>query len=314
MSGEAYVVCLGHTAIDYLGVVPHLPEKNTKLELERLLVQGGGPAATAAVTLSRLGRRAVFVGTAGEDEAGRRMLDELRTESVDVSNVVRQPGARSQFAFIMVDGASGERTILWTRGTLRPLDPAAVDFGMVRGASGLLVDSLEPAAALSAARTAREAGRPVVIDAGTLREGIRELLPLCDHIVASEVFAGQIAPGGSTDDALDALAEYGPSLAAVTLGERGCAVLTGGERFVSPGFAVDAVDTTGAGDVFHGAWLHGVLEGWDARRIAAFANAVAAMACRGLGGRTAIPGAAEAVAFIEAQGGESRVRRAPRRP
>ncbi|MBN1886203.1 MAG: sugar kinase [Candidatus Krumholzibacteriota bacterium] len=313
MSGEGPVVCLGHVAIDYLGIVPHLPAKNTKLELERLIVQGGGPAATAAVTLARLGRRVCFVGTVGGDDAGRRTLDELRAESVDVSLVERQPGASSQFAFIMVDRVSADRTILWSRGTLRPLDPRAVDPERVKTARGLLVDSLEPAAALVAVRIAREAGVPVVIDAGTLREGVQALLPFCDHIVASEVFAGQIAPGGTIDDALEAIAAFRPRSAVVTLGERGCATLAEGERFDTPGFAVEAVDTTGAGDVFHGAWLHAVLEGWEARRAAVFSNAVAAMACRELGGRTAIPDAAEAETFIRERGAAPPFRRSPRR-
>ena len=138
---------------------------------------------------------------------------------------------------------------------------------------------------------------PVLIDAGTLREGVEALLPLCDYIVASETFSGQISAGGHTE-ALERLMAYGPKAAAVTLGPKGCIARAGDLVIESPGFAVDAVDTTGAGDVFHGAFAYGVLEGWDIERICAFSNAVAALKCRRLGGRAGIPSLDEALSFL----------------
>ena len=226
------------------------------------------------------------------------MLDELEEEGVDVSRVVVEEGGRSQYAFIMVDRSTASRTILWTRGSLEPFTAEDVDCGLVEGARGLLIDSLEPPAALAAARRAREAGIPVVIDAGTLRDGVRELLPLSDYIVASELFAEQISEGGDHLEALEVIMDYGPEAAVVTLGERGCAALTGSGLLEVPGFEVDAVDTTGAGDVFHGAFIFGVLEGWDIERICIFSNAVAALKCRRLGGRAGIPDLQEALNFL----------------
>lgn len=293
------VVGVGYTALDYLAIVPRFPEENLKLEIEEFHIQGGGPTATAVVTAGRLGLSAAFIGKMGDDDFGCRMLDELEAEGVDVSRVVVEEGGRSQYAFIMVDRSTAARTILWTRGELMPFTGDEVDCGLVRKARGLLIDSLEPAAALAAARAAREAEIPIVIDAGTLRDGVRELLPLCDYIVASELFAEQITEGGDHIEALEAIMDYGPSAAVVTLGERGCVALTEDGMLEVPGFEVDAVDTTGAGDVFHGAFIYGVLEGWDIERICIFSNAVAALKCRNLGGREGIPDLDETMSFLE---------------
>ncbi len=293
------VVGVGYTALDYLGVVPRLPEENTKLEVRHFTIQGGGPTATAMVTLRRLGFSAAYVGKVGDDGFGARMLEELRREDVDVSSVVVERGATSQFAFIMVDATSAARTILWTRGSVSRLKVGEVDLDLVRSARGLFIDDLEPGAALAAAKAAREAGVPVLIDAGSLREGVRELLPLCDYLVASERFAEQISGGTDIRAALVALGSFGPKAAVVTLGEKGCAYLSDAGVVEVPGFAVKAADTTGAGDVFHAAYLFAVLEGLDTMRACVFANAVAALKCRRLGGRAGIPTLPETLAFLE---------------
>ncbi len=293
------VVGIGYTALDHLGIVPHLPEENTKLEVRDFTIQGGGPTATAMVAVRRLGFSAAYVGKVGDDGFGARMLEELRAEDVDVSAVVVEPGAASQYAFIMVDEASAARTILWTRGSVSRLKAREVNLDLVRSARGLFIDDLEPEAALAAAKAARAAAIPVLIDAGSLREGVRELLPLCDYLIASERFAKQISGGPDIRAALEALNAFGPKASVVTLGERGCAYRSGADVVAVPGFAVKAVDTTGAGDVFHGAYLFAVLEGLDTMRACVFANAVAALKCRRLGGRAGIPTLSETLAFLE---------------
>jgi ribokinase len=293
------VVGIGYTALDHLGIVPRLPEENTKLEVRDFTIQGGGPTATAMVTVRRLGLDAAYVGKIGDDGFGARMIEELRREDVDVSSVVVERGAASQYAFIMVDARSAARTILWTRGSVSRLKAREVNLDLVRSGRGLFIDDLEPEAALVAAKAAREAGIPVLIDAGSLREGVRELLPLCDYLIASERFAEQISGGADIRAALMELDAFGPKASVVTLGERGCAYLSGADAIEVPGFAVKAVDTTGAGDVFHGAYLFAVLEGLDTMRACVFANAVAALKCRRLGGRAGIPTLPETLAFLE---------------
>ncbi len=296
--GRFDVVGVGYTALDCLGVIPHFPVENKKLEMLRFTVQGGGPAATATVAAGRLGLSTAYHGKIGDDDFGRRMLGELEREGVDVSSVIVEEGGCSQFAFIMVDERTAARTILWTRGENSPFTPGEVDLDLIRSARGLLIDSLEPAAALAAARCAHENGIPVLIDAGTLRDGIKELLPLCDHIIASETFAGQIS-GGGVGEALERIHSFGPKTAVVTLGERGCAAISGAGVVEVAGFPVKAVDTTGAGDVFHGAFMYAVLRGWDLYRMCVFANAVAAMKCTKPGGRAGIPDIEGVTAFLE---------------
>jgi sulfofructose kinase len=291
-------VGIGYTALDYLGIVPHLPVENTKLEVRDFTIQGGGPTATAIVTMKRLGLSASYIGKVGDDGFGARMLDELRREDVDVTSVVVEPGATSQYAFIMVDARTAARTILWTRGSVSPLRAREVNLVLVRSARGLFIDDIEPEAAFAAAKAAREANVPVLIDAGSLREGVRDLLPLCDYIIASEHFAEQISGGKSLGRALETIRSFGPKASVVTLGEKGCAFLSGADVVEVPGFAVKAVDTTGAGDVFHGAYLFAVLEDLDTMRACIFANAVAALKCRRLGGRAGIPSLSETLAFL----------------
>jgi sulfofructose kinase len=293
------VVGLGYTALDYLGIVPHLPEENRKLELLDFIVQGGGPAATALVTARRLGLSASYIGKVGDDDFGRRMLSELRAEGIETASVIVERGARSQFAFIMVDELTAARTILWTRGTVSAIRADEVDLGMIGSARVLLVDDLEPAAALVSVREANEKVIPVVIDAGSVRPGVLELLPCCDYIVASEVFAEQLTGGHDHVRSLEALLEFEPQAAVVTLGERGCVALSSDGMIEAEGFEIDAVDTTGAGDVFHGAFLFALLQGWDLYRSCVFSNAVAALGCRALGGRAGIPDLDEALSFLE---------------
>lgn len=290
---------LGYTALDYLCKVPALPGKNLKMEISDFMIQGGGPTATAMVTVSRLGLNSAYMGKIGDDAFGNRMIDELNHEGVDTSCVVVEKGERSQFAFIMVDEKTADRTILWTRGTVSPMTPGEVDLGIIERADVLLIDSLEPQAALHAARFAAENRIPVVIDAGTLREGVRELLPFCDYIVASEVFAGQISGGGGPQEGLEAMESFGPRAGVVTRGERGCMALSDKGLIEVEPFVVDAEDTTGAGDVFHGAFCYGVYMGWSLRDICVFSNAVAALKCRCMGGRAGIPDINTAVSFIK---------------
>jgi len=298
LSKDFDFISVGYTAYDFLTLVPGLPREDSKFEIDNLTIQGGGPSATAAVTASRLGLRSSFIGKVGDDYFGKMMIAGLKKENVDTSRVVVEKGKSSQFAFIMINKKNASRTILWTRGTVSRLEPREIDHDFVSSCRILLVDDLEVTAAMKAVSIARDAGIPVVIDAGSLRAGVEDLLHYCDYIVASEVFARQISSTG-VDGALRKLASYGPRASVVTLGARGCALGIDGETVLVPAFEVDAVDTTGAGDVFHGAFAYGVIAGWDLRRTCIFANAVSAMKCTKVGGRAGIPTFDEAVRFIK---------------
>jgi sulfofructose kinase len=299
------VVGLGYTATDYLSIVPHLPEPDTKLEATCLSIQGGGPVATGLVTVRRLGLRASYVGKVGDDDFGEFMLRELEKEDVDVSRVVREKGATSQFAFIMVDENSGTRTIVWTRGSVGRLKRVEADLDLIDTCKCVLLDDLEVEAAIEAANRARLAAVPIVLDAGSLRPGMRELVALCDFVVASKEFAKQFA--GETDSLVAARKIYDETgrVSVVTVGAEGAVCVHSGGVLRQEGFRVRAIDTTGAGDVFHGAFVVGILKGWEIPKVLEFSCAVAAMKCRRLGGRPGIPSFVEAIAFLRKESRES---------
>jgi sulfofructose kinase len=292
------VVGLGYACLDILGTVPHLPELDTKLALNTLVIQGGGPVATALVTLARLGSRTLFAGRLGDDDFGRAILDGLKDEHVGVEVHV-SPGTTSPFAFVMVT-PDGKRTVLWTRGTAPLLAPDDVPVEVVRAGRVLLLDDIEIPAATRAAHLAREAGIPVILGVGTPRAGIEGLIRLADDIVMAEKFPFRLTGERDHHEALGAILSMGPARATVTLGERGSLHRDKDGAFIEqPALAAATIDTTGAGDVFCGAYVYGRLHDWPMAKVLRFASAVAARQTEALGGRTAIPSLAEALELAD---------------
>lgn len=287
------VIGLGYSAVDYIGIVPHMPELDMKMEMAEFLRQGGGPVATATVTAARLGARTAYVGVAGDDDLADFMLSELARDGVDTSHVVCAQDARSQFSFVMVDRDTGKRTIIWTRSEIPGLDPARLDHDFITSCKVLHLDRHEIAAGIQAAKWVREAGGIVSMDAGTCVPGVFDLLPHVDVLVTSHRFARDATGTDDPSEAARALLES-RQIAGVTCGEAGSYFATRDDSFHIPASRVEVADTTGAGDVFHGAFAYGLSQGWDARRCAAFSSAVAALKCTKLGGRTGIPTRAEA--------------------
>lgn len=293
------VVGLGQCSLDILGQLDHYPELDQKAELNSLLLQGGGPVATALVTLARLGVPVAMVGAVGDDEFGQQICRGLQEENVDCSHLVRAPGAVSQVAFIAVDPL-GHRNIFWHRGTASPALPDSVPDFLPASVRILHLDGLHLDAAIAAAERARSRGVVTVLDGGTLRSGMERLLPLIDHLVVSEKFARQLPHCGDADDALHRLSGSGAQAVTITLGSSGSRTLCAdGHLFSQPAFDVDAVDTTGCGDVFHGGYIYGLLQEWPLRQTVRFAAACAALKTRAMGGRTAIPGLPEVLSFLQ---------------
>ncbi|MFA5515674.1 MAG: PfkB family carbohydrate kinase [Desulfuromonadales bacterium] len=293
------VVGLGQCSLDMLAELPCWPQPDSKIELDDLLIQGGGPVATALVTLSRLGISTAFLGRTGDDENGKRIRQGLLEERVDCTGLLADAGATSQCAFIAVEPQNGRRTIFWTRGGARPLDAGEVARLFTHSCRMLHLDGLHTEAALTAARRARERGIGTVLDGGAWRGGTAELLPWIDHLVVSEKFAGQVASSANPHIALEKLLAFGGRAVTVTLGAGGSHTLSAdGVAFHQPAFSVDVVDTTGCGDVFHGGYIYGLLQGWPLRRTVRFAAACAALKTRAMGGRTAIPHLGEIEEFL----------------
>lgn len=294
------VVGVGYSAVDYLGIVPNYPPAaDEKTELLELSMQGGGPTATALVALSRLGLKTSFVGKVGDDDFGRFMITQLQKEGVDTRGVIMEKSARSAFAFIIVEKGTGRRTILWTAPTVSPLKPDEVNRELILSARMLYIDGLMIDAALDSARWAKESGMTVFLDADTLNPQSVELIKLSDVAIASEQFARAFTKSYDPIEASKKLQEFGCRISGVTLGRRGSVCVMKGQVFKQSAFIVDAVDTTGAGDVFHGAFAYGLLQAWDLQRIMVFASAVAALKCTKLGGRPGIPTLKGALEFLE---------------
>ena len=290
------VVGVGYCNVDYLGIVSRYPRIDEKVRLQDFVRQGGGVTATAMAAVGRLGGRARLITKVGDDDFGTFSINELVKDGVDVDRVLIEPGKVSQFSFIAVSKRSGKRTIFWSPSDIQ-MSAEEIQRDDILDAKVLHVDAHHPKAALQAAFWAQEAGIPVVIDAGTLRDGSIEIAEHASHLITSRLFAKQYT---GTDDPEDSVRSMlaGRQLAAVTLGKNGCVYTTFDGIFHQPAFKVKVVDTTGAGDVFHGAFSFGLSEGWDVHRIITFASAVAALKCTKLGGRAGIPTFSEVSAFL----------------
>jgi sugar/nucleoside kinase (ribokinase family) len=290
------VVGLGGNACDHLIRVPHTPEHGAKTKFLCYERQGGGRTATAMVAVARLGHRSRYIGGVGDDAEGRANIDELAAEGVDVSCVRVRPGGLTQRAFILVDDATGERTIIWGRSEGMPISPEEVDASQIESGRLFYTDGQDPRSAAVAARIARAAGMRVLADLEDVRPGLDDLLPGIDILIASSAFP-RLATG-EEDIArgmaiLEDRTEGG--LVIVTLGMRGAAVRI--DRMVEtfPAYEIRPVDTTGAGDAFHAAFSVACLRGMGLREAIDFSNAVAAMKCLAPGGRRGIPHSVEQV-------------------
>ncbi len=295
------VVGLGQCSLDILGQVDCYPNLDEKAELSSLLIQGGGPVATAMVTLARLGVPVSMVGSIGDDDFGNQIRDGLSLEKVDCSHLQQLPDCTSQVAFISVD-KDGHRNIFWHRGTAFPDVPDRLSDLLAGSVKVLHLDGLHLESALKAAKMARSMNVKTVLDAGTLRPGLKALLPLMDYLVVSERFARQFVGGDDHEAAIVKLAGFGATSVTVTLGKFGSLSKDiDGSFFHQSAFDVDVVDTTGCGDVFHGGYIYGLLKGWNIKRIVRFSTACAALKTRALGGRTAIPNLSEVENFLRSQ-------------
>jgi sulfofructose kinase len=295
------VVGVGQCSLDNLFIVDSFPVPDTKKEVIEWTTAGGGPVATALVGLSRLGVNCSFYGIIGDDEAGEKIAESLETEKVDISGLLVRPQSDSQVAFIAIEKGSGKRTIFWKRPSSGPLRPHELGDDFLSNADFLLIDGLMTEASFHAVRKAREKNVPVMLDAGRVREGMTELAHLCDYVVASEEFGRELVSGSGQFDAETAvryMQSFGARASTITLGDRGSITIAGDEIFRTPAFRVEVVDTTGAGDVFHGGYIYGLLNRWNIKDVVRFASAFAALKCMQLGGRSGIPSLTEVQAFL----------------
>ena len=295
------ILGLGSTAVDELVTVDHFPEVDSKLRILGRERQCGGLTATALMAASRLGAQCAYAGVLGEDPDSKFVLETLRKEGVNVRFARSRAGARPVRAIIIVENRKGTRTILYdTHGVIgaSPKDPPD---RLIESSRVLFVDRFGMAGMIRAARIARAAGRPVVADferTDTPRLG--QILELVDHLIVSHVFASALTGSAHPAHAVKRLLARGHSVVIVTRGEQGCWYQNTHMKMSRhvPAFEVKAADTTGCGDVFHGAYAAALAEGKELEDRVLFATAAAALKAAKSGNPDGIPQRAAVESFI----------------
>ncbi|WP_342358501.1 PfkB family carbohydrate kinase [Terrarubrum flagellatum] len=290
------VLCLGIATQDHVYGVPGFPTTGEKHRAHSVEIVGGGIAANASVAVARLGGRALLASRLGEDSTGRNIIEALEAEGVDCSLCRRFPGLKSSSSAVLVDGA-GERMVINYADPGIPDDPSWLPADLPRGVQSVMADTRWQAGALRMFGAARAAGAFGVLDGDRAPEN-RELLSAATHLVFAMQAAREMT---GHDDALQAIRAFPApdhvSLA-ITDGVRGTYLRQGREIIVTPAFPVTAVDTLGAGDVFHGAFAYALAAGMDELQAIRFSSATAAIKCTRFGGRAGAPRLAEVEAFL----------------
>jgi sulfofructose kinase len=303
---EFDIVGVGLNATDTLLVVPQFPAYAGKVRIVEEVLSPGGQVASALVACARLGLRAKYVGTVGDDERGRIQMEGLLASGIDLKHVEIREGCPNQSAYIVIDRSTGERTIFWRRDDCLRLHAETILAEQIVCGGLLLIDGHDTAAVARAAEIARGEGIPVVVDVDTIYSGFERVLHNVDYLVASSEFPAAWTGENDPYRALETIQNhYGMRLAAMTLGPHGALARQNGKFIYSPAFVVNCVDTTGAGDVFHGAFCYAVLQDMPMREALEFANAMAALNCTAYGARGGIRAAGEVRALMER--GERRV-------
>ncbi len=293
------VVGVGLNATDTLILLPKFPAYAGKVRFTDEMLSPGGQVASAMVTCARLGMRVKYIGTMGDDERGRVQMESLRNTGINLDDVEVRPNCANQTAYILIDQSTGERTVLWDRAECLRLAPETITAEKIACARLLHIDGHDTPAVAHAARVARQNGIPVTVDVDTIYHGFDDVLASVDYLVASSEFPVQWTNERDPFRALELIQqEYGMRVAAMTLGAHGALARSEGRFVYSPAFVVNCVDTTGAGDVFHGAFCYSVLQNMSLSDALEFSNAMAALNCTRIGARGGIAGLDEAKALM----------------
>jgi sulfofructose kinase len=307
------VVGIGLNATDTLLLVDEFPAYAGKVPFEREMLSPGGQVATAVVACAKLGLRTKYIGTIGDDHRGEIQRQSLEGTGVDTSSLIVRAGCPNQTAYIVIDQRTGERKIFWQRAACLRLEASEIRREDIVGTRMLHIDGYDLDAATYAARIARENGVAVSIDVDSVYPGFESVLRNVDYLIAGSGWAAKWTNQADPFLALASLErEYGMRMSAMTLGDRGVLALYQGQWFYSAAFEVACADTTGAGDVFHGAFCYAILGGMPMAKALEFSNAAAAVNCTAIGARGHVPLRAEVESLLNAaKAGKVRRHEAP---
>lgn len=295
------VVGVGANSVDYVYRLPAYPEPdgpNAKMRISSHTLSCGGQVATALCTCASMGLRVKYVGATGTDDNGKRIRDELARRGVDMTDAVIRD-VTNQFAVIMVDEHAGERIVLWDRHAGLVLRERELPLDIVSSARIVHVDDVDQEAAIRISTLARSAGLPVTSDIDRITDRTEELIAAVTIPMFAEHVPAALTGEKDFERALRKLRLRHSGMLCVTLGPRGAVLLDGDDFHEEPGFKVDAVDTTGAGDVFRGAFIVALLRGDAPAAMLRFANAAAGASCTKLGAINGVPTLGEAARLME---------------
>ena len=285
-------VGFGTNAVDYLITAPQYPTFNSKIELINYTELPGGEIASTMAGLSRLGMKTAYIGRFGDDSAGNLGIKSLRDEGVDVSHAEQIAGAMTQVGFIIIDEQTGERTVLWKRDSKLSYTPDEVPLELVQNTKIFHATAHDALACSHLAREAKSHGAIISIDIDNLFDGVTEMIPLVDVFIASREFPEKLVGIKNEKESLREIKNrFGCPIVGMTLGEEGSLILCEDVFIETKGFEVPGgcKDTTGAGDAFRVGLLYGLLKQQSVEDALKTANAVAALKCRAVGARTALP-------------------------
>jgi sulfofructose kinase len=293
MAASIDVLCVGMASYDLIFRVDRPLTEDDKSAASSLTQSGGGPAASASIAVSGLGLASAFAGYLGTDPFGDYLLNDFVTANVNIDLLVRGPAPTSISAVFVTP--SGKRSLVNYRAP-EPIPAGALDVSNVC-AKVILFDGHEPEISIPLLEHADAWKADTVLDAGSVHEGTRKLADRVDYLVASQKFALDFTGESNLDDALVALTRHAPSVV-VTVGERGLYWYHENQSGRLPAFRVDAIDTTGAGDAFHGAFAACLAMKWDWKTTLKFSSAAAAISCTQLGGRPGLPTQQDVQSFL----------------
>lgn len=288
------VLCIGVTSYDLVFTIDHHPRADEKSLANSFLSCGGGPAANAAVTVARLGLTAAFCGYLGTDIFGQLHFDELSAAHVDTQLVIRG-NEQAPVSTVLVK-PNGNRSLINYRSS-KPLKKDTIDPGKINP-KVILFDGHEPDISMRFLEIAGNRAIPTILDAGSVNKGTQMLYDKVDYLVCSEIFASELTKEREPEKALEKLSDHNKNIV-ITLGKKGLLWKTQNDRNAMPAFPVQAIDTTGAGDVFHGAFAGCIALKKDWIYTLKFSSAAAAVSCTRLGARTSIPTKEQVEAFLK---------------
>lgn len=295
------VVGIGGATVDHLCVVDHFPEEDEKIVPSFSSIQGGGQAANAIACLARLGAKTAMIGTVGEGAIGKHAIDTLKEEGVDTDHMTVQEGHAPALSSIIINDEKSTRTIVADRGRLEKFIINDDMYDVIKSAKIIHSDAHFPEENMKLLKFARENGVKICVDSEPHTPNAKEFVNVADYLIVSRRFVEELFHH-DYEKALNEFIEAGAEIAIITLGKYGAIGMQKGDKECTTvtEYPVDkVVDTTGAGDVFHGAFLYALLQDWDLKKNMQFANVCAGLKCTKIGGRLGMPTIDEAMDALE---------------